>query len=265
MYNLARATILGAMISMALCVSAQTVTVDNYFNKETRKTSSGDTESYHYLWTDTTMSGFSIFGEKFKVNGASSLATLHEAPTLENLKNTAIYIIVDPDHTADSPAPNYMDNRSAVAIESWVRSGGVLLLLANDKDNADLDHLNILTRRFGFTFTNDIILKVRDDAHFDDGGVSVAGIGLFKSAKYIFIKNASAIAIKGSRAVPVLKTKDGKNVMVSVKHGKGAVLAVGDPWLYNEYTNGRLPAKFDNDKAAADVVQWLLAQRRNKR
>ncbi|MBB6107500.1 hypothetical protein SAMN05421821_101578 [Mucilaginibacter lappiensis] len=34
------------------------------------------------------------------------------------------------------------------------------------------------------------------------------------------------------------------------------------PWLYNEYTNGRLPAamSFDNDKAADDLSKWLLDQ-----
>jgi unsaturated rhamnogalacturonyl hydrolase len=41
--------------------------------------------------------------------------------------------------------------------------------------------------------------------------------------------------------------------------GKGKVLAVGDPWLYNEYADGRkLPAEYENYKAAEDLVKWLI-------
>jgi unsaturated rhamnogalacturonyl hydrolase len=36
---------------------------------------------------------------------------------------------------------------------------------------------------------------------------------------------------------------------------------VGDPWLYNEYLDGRkLPAEYPNYKAAEDIVKWLLTQ-----
>ena len=48
--------------------------------------------------------------------------------------------------------------------------------------------------------------------------------------------------------------------MAVAKYGKGTVFAVGDPWLYNEYVNGRLPTGFENDKAAADLTKWLIAQ-----
>ena len=49
--------------------------------------------------------------------------------------------------------------------------------------------------------------------------------------------------------------------MAVSKVGKGTVFAVGDPWLYNEYTDGRkLPAKYENYKAMEDLVQWLLKQ-----
>jgi unsaturated rhamnogalacturonyl hydrolase len=43
------------------------------------------------------------------------------------------------------------------------------------------------------------------------------------------------------------------------------VFAIGDPWLYNEYADGRkLPADFDNYKAAEDLVKWLLGQGKRK-
>ncbi len=49
--------------------------------------------------------------------------------------------------------------------------------------------------------------------------------------------------------------------MAVSKFGRGTVFVVGDPWLYNEYVDGRkLPAEFDNYKAANDLAQWLLQQ-----
>ncbi len=257
MIKMKKISIAFVALSMSLTAYAQTVTVDNYYNKENRKVKDGGTEDFHYLWADKTTSGFSILGETFLKNGAKALTTLTQAPTMQNLKKTDVYIIVDPDHLGDNPTPNYIDEKSAQAIAYWVKEGGVLLLMGNDEANADLKHFNILAAKFGFTFNSDIILAVKDDEHFDDGGLSTLGSSLFKTSKNIFIKNAASIAIQHT-ATPVLKTKDGKNAIVSTKYGKGIVLAVGDPWLYNEYTNGRLPARFENDKAADDLTQWLL-------
>ena len=48
-------------------------------------------------------------------------------------------------------------------------------------------------------------------------------------------------------------------LMSSSKIGKGTVFAVGDPWFYNEYIDGRkLPKEFDNYRAAEDLIKWLL-------
>ena len=49
--------------------------------------------------------------------------------------------------------------------------------------------------------------------------------------------------------------------MATAKVGKGTVFAVGDPWLYNEYVDGRrLPDQYENFKAATDLVNWLISQ-----
>jgi hypothetical protein len=58
----------------------------------------------------------------------------------------------------------------------------------------------------------------------------------------------------------MLKNKNGATIIAVAKYGKGTVLAVGDPWLYNEYINGRLPPGYENDKAANDVAKWLIKQ-----
>lgn len=49
--------------------------------------------------------------------------------------------------------------------------------------------------------------------------------------------------------------------MATAKYGKGAVFAVGDPWLYNEYLDGRkIPVEYENFSAANELVMWLLKQ-----
>lgn len=51
-----------------------------------------------------------------------------------------------------------------------------------------------------------------------------------------------------------------ETIMVEASVGDGSVFAVGDPWLYNEYVDGRkLPAEFENFKAANDLVKWALS------
>ena len=55
------------------------------------------------------------------------------------------------------------------------------------------------------------------------------------------------------------ETKD--VLMLLAWKARGTVFAVGDPWLYNEYVDGRkLPAEFENFKAANDLVKWALSK-----
>ncbi|WP_443939005.1 DUF4350 domain-containing protein [Pedobacter sp. MW01-1-1] len=248
-----------SLAAVALTSSAQTVTVDNYFNNETKQDKSGNKVSFHYLWEDTQASGFSILGDAFKAAGAKKLNTLRAAPTAENLKGTDVYLIVDPDNLKDNPSPNFVTEQNAAEIAKWVKAGGVLMLFANDQVNCDLEHFNILANKFGITFNKDLVLHVVDDPHFSDGALNTTGVTLFKTAKRVFLKDVCSMTIQ-KPGQSVLKDKNGANVLVSAKYGKGSVLAVGDPWLYNEYVNGRLPAEYENDKAANDIAAWLIEQ-----
>lgn len=238
--------------------AAQQVTLDYYFNHEVRKTAGGKAERYHYTWEDRTNSGFSTFGEAFKRAGAT-LDTLGEAPNAVNLKGTSIYIIVDPDTKKESPDPKYLEPENILPIAAWVKQGGVLVMMANDSANVELPHFNDLASVFGMHFNNDLQNHVVDDAHFEDGAVITKGNLIFKTAHKIFMKDVCSIATSGP-AKPALKNKAGATIIAVAKYGKGTVFAVGDPWLYNEYVNGRLPKGFENEKAAYDVVRWLMAQ-----
>ncbi|RYD79684.1 MAG: hypothetical protein EOP55_04150, partial [Sphingobacteriales bacterium] len=54
---------------------------------------------------------------------------------------------------------------------------------------------------------------------------------------------------------------NGDVIIATAKYGKGTVFAVGDPWFYNEYIDGRkLPKDLENFKATNDLVNWLIKQ-----
>ncbi|NCD71214.1 DUF4350 domain-containing protein [Mucilaginibacter agri] len=237
---------------------AQTVTLDYYFNHESHTAKDGTSQRFHYLWEDKANTGFSIWGEMFKQEGAT-LNSLDVAPTVANLKGSNVYIIVDPDTKKENPQPNYMSDKDADEIAAWVKAGGVLVLMANDSANVELPHFNILAGRFGMHFNNDLQNHVIDDAHFADGAVVMTNNPIFKTTKTAFLKDVCSIELKGN-AKPAFKSTNGATIAAIVKYGKGIVFAVGDPWLYNEYVNGRLPANFDNDNAARDLAKWLLSQ-----
>ena len=76
----------------------------------------------------------------------------------------------------------------------------------------------------------------------------------------IFIKEYSPLGFE--HGVSVANNK-GDAVMALKRYGKGLVLAIGDPWVYNEYLDGRkLPAEYQNYQAADDLVKWLIKQSR---
>ncbi len=248
------------ILSSALFVfkaNAQTVTLDYFFNHETHKNRSGEPERFHYLWEETDNNGYSILGENFKLQGFK-LKSLDSAPTALNLKGSSVYIIVDPDSKKENPNPNYIQSTDVKNITEWVKKGGVLVMFANDSANVELPHFNKLANAFGFNFNNDLQNHVIDDNHFEDGGVIIKNNPVFKTAGKVYMKDVCSISTAGN-AKPVLKNNAGATLIASAKYGKGTAVAIADPWLYNEYTNGRLPAKygFENDKAAHDLVVWL--------
>lgn len=240
------------------CLAQKRVLLDSYFNDEHMKDASGNVISYHYKWEERDNNGFYIFGEAFKHNGGT-LNTLYEAPSPENLKQADIYIIVDPDTKKESPDPKYIMPQNVDVITSWVKQGGVLLMMANDSANVELPHFNILAEKFGIHFNDDLRNHVKDDQHWQDGTFNIAGDNpVLKTAHKIYMKDICSLTLT-SPAYAVLK--DGEANIIAVSHyGKGWVIAVGDPWLYNEYTNGRLKPDFENDKAANDLAAWLIKQ-----
>ena len=101
---------------------------------------------------------------------------------------------------------------------------------------------------------------VKNDV-FEQGVVIPNDKQIFKEPYKMYLKEISVLNVKAPAKVMVTKANDA--IIATAKVGKGTVFAVGDPWLYNEYLDGRkLPAEYPNYKVAEDLVKWLLQQSR---
>lgn len=237
----------------------QKVLLDAWYNSQTRINAAGQRELFHYKWDDRTDSGFSLFGQIFRSYGIAT-ETLTSAPTAANLRGARYYIIVSPDNPARNPNPHFMNAADADRIARWVRSGGVLLLMENDPANADIAHMDILADRFGLHFNNVLVHHVIGD-QFAMGRIDVkTAAPPFTHPHVLYMKDTCSLRL-AKNAKPLLQWK-GDTLMAVASYGKGTAVAVTDPWLYNEYTDGhKLPADYDNYAAGVEFVGWLLHQR----
>ena len=239
---------------------SQRVLLDCCYNNEWRKDAAGALVRYHYVWSDTTNSGFSQLGKIIQDSGGT-LDTLCHAPTEKNLQGSSIYLIVDPDTPHETQFPHYIQPSEADAIEAWVKAGGILLLFGNDKGNAEFEHFNMLAERFGIHFNEVSKNRVQGQNYATGAFDSLPSHPLFKGVGKIFLKEISTLRLN-QHAKPVL-TSGEDVIMASSEFGKGFVFAVGDPWLYNEYMDHRrLPADYENAFAARNLFRWLLDRAR---
>jgi len=238
------------------------VALDNWFNRETKTDAFGRKVIWHYKWYEYDHPGFLVFGRAFSNNGAR-LASIEE-PTKASLQHADVYIIVDPDQPKENPAPNYIEQKHIDAIADWVKEGGVLLLMGNDSANAEFDHFNKLAAAFGIQFGRNCVNRV-DGTQWEMGAVTIPEKNeVFKNISKVYLKEISTLQLQ-SPARPLI-TQNGQVIMAVARYGKGTVFAVGDPWLYNEYVDGRrLPLEYENHRAANDLATWLLQQTKRKK
>jgi len=252
---------LKAIILLVLCTitidgfAQKTVGLDNWYNHETNSKTG---KIFHYIWDDTENSGFSQLGDLFKSKGAS-LKTVATKADKTSLKGIDVYIIVDPDTTSENPKPNYILPNDIKAISTWVKNGGILLILANDKPNCEFTHLNNLGKEFGLHFNPVTLNPVTNREWNMAAETNLPDHPLFKDVNKIYMKEVCSLSLSGT-AKAVL-TDEGNVYIAEVPFGKGYVLAVGDPWLYNEYIDhAMLPADFENLKAANNLTELLLTK-----
>ena len=237
----------------------KTVGLDYYFNHETRKDLTGAPEQFHYTWEDRMHSGFWLWGNTFRELGAKTVS-FPVAPDAAGLKGVDIYIIVDPDTKKETSEPHFIDDKSISGIEKWVKAGGVLVLMANDTANCEIPHFNKLAAKFGIQFTSKNRNMVQG-TQFEQGKlmISADARSVFKTAEKIYIKELSPLSL--TPPAKSLLTDQGDVIFGISKYGKGTVFAVGDPWLYNEYFDGRrIDTSFENFEAGKDLAGWLLKQ-----
>ncbi|MEK7724608.1 MAG: glycoside hydrolase family 88 protein, partial [Acidobacteriota bacterium] len=240
----------------------KTVVLDDYFNREMKKDAKGNDYSWHYKWEEKNHGGYYALGQQFESFGAKT-DTLSVAPTASNLANANVYIIVDPDTEKETPKPNFIKSDDIKNISDWVKKGGVLVMLGNDFGNCEYENWNNLAKAFGVEFNKDSKNRVVNDV-YEQGRVTVGNNNLiFKNARDLYMKEISTLKVSG-KAQTIL-TLNNEPIIATVKHGKGTVFILSDPWLYNEYVDGRkMNGLFQNMDAAKELAAWLLSQAKRK-
>ncbi len=252
----------GALFAKA---RGKTVLVDAWFESQRRKTAAGNEQLFHYKWTDEANSGYSTWGEMFRQYGVRT-EMLEEAPTAADLRGAAVYVIAAPDNLKLNPQAHFMDAASADAIVAWVKAGGVLVIMENDVERADQVHFDLLSDRFGVHF-NPVMKQDELNGSYVNTIVPVpAGTGgIFTQSFKGLMKQICTITATAPATV-VLRASgtdaDGDAVMAVAHVGRGLVFANVDPWVYNEYTDGRKnPLGEENFAAGQQLTRWIWSRR----
>jgi unsaturated rhamnogalacturonyl hydrolase len=211
------------MTAQAQDTARKVVALDGFHNNESKMPD-------HYQWDGVRPGGFSELGKVLAGLGAQ-LKTVRERVTPAVLAGVAVFIIVDPDTPAETADPQYIMPDEIAAMEQWVRGGGRLVLLGNDKGNAEFEHFNRLAQRFGIEFLEETYPKVQGK------GILIArgDTSIFEGAPEVYLVEVAPLKV--STDVKILLADRGTPIMALAQAGKGKVFAVGDPWVYNEYVD----------------------------
>ena len=236
----------------------KTVLLDYYFNNEYKKNEQGELVRFHYTWEDTAQSGYSKLGAIFTKSGFE-LKSLSVAPDPANLKNASIYLMVDPDTEKETAIPHFIDKAHINAISSFIKEGGIVVIMANDSGNVEFNHLNQLTETFGIHLNGDSKSKVYNDKYEMAAFHIPLKDPIFTTAQKVYLKEVSSLQLSKNASPILIHQSEHYVVGAKANFGKGMMIVIGDPWFYNEYLNGRLGYTngWDNEKAAIDFVGWL--------
>lgn len=238
------------------------VVLDSYFNRETKTDAFGKRIVFHYKWWEKDNGGYSFLNHIINKYGAVT-SVLDEAPTEKNLSGVSVYFLVDPDWPKENKTPNYIQPAHSEAIYQYVKNGGTLVMMANDSNNVEFIRYNELAKKFGIHWNENMRHDVINN-QYEQGALMIpAAHPIFKKTKKVFIKQLCTQTI--TAPTYSVYSENGEVLMSVSQVGKGWVFAVGDPWFYNEYVDGRkIPQEYENYGAAEELVKWLLGSKNLK-
>jgi unsaturated rhamnogalacturonyl hydrolase len=205
----------------------------------------------HYRWEGVYMGGYFDLHLMLERLGYET-ATLAAPFSAASLKGIDYLLVVDPDLPSEAKDPKYVTEDEAAAADAWVRLGGTLLLFTNDKGNAEFEHFNRFAKRFGVEFD--------PGPHQDEKGQikltlkTPAGGKLLEGGLHFYAVQVAPLILT-AKDRDVLLESNGKPMMALIRHGRGRVVALGDPWLYNEYIRSQ-----DNYRLGEGLFRALLAR-----
>jgi unsaturated rhamnogalacturonyl hydrolase len=217
------------------------VALDGYHNHESKMPG-------HYQWSDTTDGGFSRLADGFRQHDVE-LRTLKAPIDLKSLDGVRLLIIVDPDTPDETTNPKYIEDAEIDALESWVKSGGRLVLLGNDKGHAEFTHFNKLAGRFGIQFVEETYPKMTGKAIL----VATGPNDIFSGGLKAYLVEVAPLKL--TAPATSMLADNGTDIMALANVGQGMVFALGDPWLYNEYIG-----KNDNVQIATKLFTRLMEE-----
>ncbi|MEN6607221.1 MAG: DUF4350 domain-containing protein [Bryobacteraceae bacterium] len=218
------------------------VVLDGYHNNEPKLPG-------HYRWEARDNGGFSEFAAMLRSLGAE-LRTSFERVTTPSLSQADCFVLVDPDTPEEAPKPNYIQDDEIQALKRWVERGGALVLMGNNRGNAEFIHLNRLAERFGIHFAEETLGADQKPAA---GKLTLRATGpFFQGDLRFYAVDVAPLKVTAKKAEILLKY-DETPVMALIAFGRGLVLAIGDPWLYNEYIH-----REDNEQIGRQVFKHLL-------
>ncbi|MEP6539472.1 MAG: hypothetical protein ABJF23_29310 [Bryobacteraceae bacterium] len=234
------------LLSVSVLAGAQPahfkVAVDAYHNNE-------DKMPQHYRWEGTNQGGFSELGKVLQGMGGE-LQSIGERLNAKNLGSIDCLIIVDPDTPAETSDPKYLEKDEIDAVEKWALGGGRLVLLGNDKGNAEFRHFNQLAARFGIEFEETVYRNKEGKSKL----TILTSSPLLGAPGTFYAVDVAPLKVPVS--AQVMLAEEGTALMALVPASKGSVFALGDPWIYNEYIDTR-----DNRRLVTAAFRNLMTRR----
>ena len=199
--------------------------VDAWFNSQTRKNAFGQTELFHYKWSDDSNNGYSFFGRAFRRHGVT-LATLPEAPTAAALAHAQIYVIASPGYSSRRiPTRTTWTRPAATPSRPGSRRAACCCSSPTTATTPSSPTSIRSADRFGIHFNPVLSHHVIGPDHSTGEVVIPPGTGHLRRGFTAYMKDTSTITVSGPAKALVT---DHGDVMIAVR-----MWAKGQSWAWS--------------------------------